>query len=625
MGNLIKKSVVYCIILRGVSLFFRWWGVWAQEEQLTKEERVKKIYTHDQYIPLMDVQETKRSLESLMRSLDEVTTELEEQKSRNVKVGAKLDNAELLRNNIIKDMTATQLDLRNKEKEIQDLVSRIHVGELALKTIVKDLEDLEGYIWTYSKFLFKITNDFYLNEEAISDIKLLAKSEEIGVTLSKDDMVRLLHDQMTIAFEQMQSYYEKYEKERLRLNIVIGIYEQSIKDAEESLVYLDQQAKHLETIEQLLEDEKEYADKELSSVLASEIQLKQQIGKLKDITKTIEKTWSWSSNAHVNVLLKLADLPNDARYFSRPLRLVPPLVEASEVLSENTSEWWIFLASEQGDEIYAPAPSIVYEVVTDKEFGLQRVILIHKYGYVSILSPFNKVFVKKNQVLQRGEIIGLSWGKPWTKGASSKSKKSHTHRQILKNGVMIDPLQYVDLSVYQDETELAPVYRIKRKQDYLSRKVSLDDLPELVGETVEQRRDYFLWRLKAWPFSDPNLWLNASKSTGVDPVFWMCIWAAETSFRNFKTGNNIWNVGNTDSWATREFASPQSWVSSLFATLINQYLGDYHTMDQLSRFWNKTGPIYASSSFNWQKNIMRCLSMIYEQNVSEQYFFRIVN
>lgn len=57
---------------------------------------------------------------------------------------------------------------------------------------------------------------------------------------------------------------------------------------------------------------------------------------------------------------------------------------------------------------------------------------------------------------------------------------------------MIDPLQYVDLSVYQDETELAPVYRIKRKQDYLSRKVSLDDLPELVGETVEQRRDYFL-------------------------------------------------------------------------------------------------------------------------------------
>ena len=166
-------------------------------------------------------------------------------------------------------------------------------------------------------------------------------------------------------------------------------------------------------------------------------------------------------------------------------------------------------------------------------------------------------------------------------------------------------------------------YHLKRKQDYLSRSIDLSDVPHLQWETVEQRRDYFLSKSGNSIFGDPWLRVEAAKGTWIDPIFGICIGAAETSYRNFKSGNNIGNVGNDDSGNTIVYDSPLAWVRAIYRTLWNQYLGEYTMMSQLSRYGNKTWSIYASDPINWQKNIMRCLSMMYEVNVPEEYFFRI--
>jgi hypothetical protein len=42
----------------------------------------------------------------------------------------------------------------------------------------------------------------------------------------------------------------------------------------------------------------------------------------------------------------------------------------------------------------------------------------------------------------------------------------------------------------------------------------------------------------------------------------------------------------------------------------------------LSRFGNKDGKIYASSSINWQTNVTKCLSQIKGFYVPEDYPFR---
>ena len=81
----------------------------------------------------------------------------------------------------------------------------------------------------------------------------------------------------------------------------------------------------------------------------------------------------------------------------------------------------------------------------------------------------------------------------------------------------------------------------------------------------------------------------------------------ETSlWRNLKTWYNVWNIWNTDSWDTQTFSTPRNWVYWMAKTLNNRFLGKYDEMSMLSRYWNKTWAIYASSDFNWHNNIKKC-------------------
>jgi len=57
-------------------------------------------------------------------------------------------------------------------------------------------------------------------------------------------------------------------------------------------------------------------------------------------------------------------------------------------------------------------------------------------------------------------------------------------------------------------------------------------------------------------------------------------------------------------------------------TLNNAYLGSYHTINQLSRYGNKDGKIYASSPINRQTNVLKCLSQIKGYYIPEDFPFR---
>jgi hypothetical protein len=57
-------------------------------------------------------------------------------------------------------------------------------------------------------------------------------------------------------------------------------------------------------------------------------------------------------------------------------------------------------------------------------------------------------------------------------------------------------------------------------------------------------------------------------------------------------------------------------------TLNNQFLWHYHTIDQLSRYGNPNGSIYASSPVNRQTNVIKCLSQIKWYYVPEDFPFR---
>lgn len=98
--------------------------------------------------------------------------------------------------------------------------------------------------------------------------------------------------------------------------------------------------------------------------------------------------------------------------------------------------------------------------------------------------------------------------------------------------------------------------------------------------------------------------------------------AESTLGRYLSTDDNIGNIGNNDRWDRFAFWSALAWARAIAQTLNNQYLGDYHTINQLSRYGNPDGMIYASSPINWQTNVTKCLSQIKGYYVPEDFPFR---
>lgn len=109
----------------------------------------------------------------------------------------------------------------------------------------------------------------------------------------------------------------------------------------------------------------------------------------------------------------------------------------------------------------------------------------------------------------------------------------------------------------------------------------------------------------------------------VYPEVLICIAYADTSLGNFlKTPNNIGNVGNTDSGKTKYMHTAEQWVAAIWQTLTNQYLWDYVSINQLSRYWNDDWKIYASSTVNRHNNVTNCLGMIRDKWVPDDFAFR---
>lgn len=189
----------------------------------------------------------------------------------------------------------------------------------------------------------------------------------------------------------------------------------------------------------------------------------------------------------------------------------------------------------------------------------------------------------------------------------------------------IDPLTELDLSIFPAKSLLLDTYKTKFAADLELRNsvIHISDVPMMTDKTDEEKRATFLKRFGAAPYNDVTLWETAAKDTNIDVDLGICIGLAETSLgRYFASSNNIGNVGNNDRGDRVDKVSPLAGIQAIYQTLNNSYLGGYHTIFELSGFGNKDGAIYASSPYNRQKNVSRCLSSIKGYVVPEDYPFR---
>jgi hypothetical protein len=195
---------------------------------------------------------------------------------------------------------------------------------------------------------------------------------------------------------------------------------------------------------------------------------------------------------------------------------------------------------------------------------------------------------------------------------------------VYRYGLPVDPLSVLDLSVITHwENVLPEEYRIKYLNDTIVRPIDVSSLEFSEGATVDERAQHFINSYAKGIYRDVNFWNSVVHATNIDRDMVICVAFAESTLGNYlSTSNNIGNVGNNDRGDRIAYTTPFEGARLIALTLNNQYLGKYHTINQLSRYGNTDGKIYASSPINWQTNVLKCLSKIKGYTIPEDFPFR---
>ncbi len=513
------------------------------------------------------------------------------------------------------------------------------IQQIALykKEIIKANEELKNsrlgsrntkeQIKDFLNVIYKLDNKLYDNDSGkIDTLKLLINSDNVPRTLANDYAIQSMIIQLNNLIKNFDEE-EQYQIENVqKFNSLKKQSQVKLREYQTDLEKLQQQKSYLIQFLGLYKSDKDQRKYTIAQLFESTKSVYDKIEEsLNDIKKEIYK---WDINIDKK-LKQLEEMDNNNSKYPVAWPLYPIYDIQSYFGDSNFQkehgfpQQWIQIKADQWTPVYAARDGIVYLVADNEEIWINRAMIVHTDGYVSVYEYLNRTTISIGDVVRRGQLIGYSWWEPGTRWAWFISKWPNLTFMVFKNWIAIDPFELLDASQVQDKSVLPEWYHIKYLRDKYARSIDITNLKIMEWNTVDERAHQFLALYGVGIYKYLQLWEDAVKGTNVDRDFVICVAFAESTLGKYlSTENNIGNVGNDDSWNRVPMQSALWWARAIALTVNNRHLWHYHTINQLSRYGNSDGKIYASSPINWQTNVLKCLSQIKWFYIPEDYPFR---
>lgn len=526
-------------------------------------------------------------------------------------------------------------NIDDSSQKLTKLLRKLYVYKQRLQEALDELVETRGNIEVGKQYLnqlllltYKMQREIY-NESGtqVDDLKVFMKSADISQVLVGNDMLNSLlvqiNDLMKLATSQ--------EKEKTALITKLT----TLKSESQKL--LTQYQQDIETLQQkkqyLITFMSLYQQKKLQYLTEQTIakEIKQNQDAISALVKDILSKNYREENAipsQIELLNKQKDTSDKetapVAWPAYPVSQISTIFKDADFEKENGfKNLNIEMAVDQGTAVYAMRDGVVYSVHQGSD-QISWLLIVHTDGYVSAYSYLSSIAVEPGEMVKRGQFIARSGGEPGTAGAGFKSEGANLTFYLFKDGIAIDPLTVLDLSVVVDRDAVLPEeYRLKYFNDQYVRPIDVTNVALIKGDSLDERAQRFLSSYAVGVYKNVAFWDQVVAGTNIDRDMVICIGFAESTLGKFlSTDNNIGNVGNNDRGDRIAYNNPFNGARLIALTLNNKYLGDYHTIKQLSRYGNEDGKIYASSPINWQSNVQKCLSKIKGFYVPEDYPFR---
>jgi len=578
-----------------------------------------------------DVQNAMSNMDSLKKNLDEVTKQLyildEKERGNDNSISDKYRATRKEIVNVIQTINDTSTTITDQLEKIVTYKKLMLLTYKDIQSSRSGMVETKQYIEDFSNFIYKLDNKLY-NEKTntIDDIKLLVNSDNIPRTLANDNMIQGMMVQLNDLMDSFKDNEEAQTETMKKLNDLKSKTKDAIEQYQIEIEKLQQKKNYLLQFMKLYQGDTTQKQLSMNNFFDS---TKSVYEKTIELIKNLKK-WVYTVDFDMDKKLKsLEKIENDNQAYPVAWPLYP-IEEIQTYFGDlNFQKQYgiphigIQIKATQKTPVYAARNGIVYFVADNDEIGINRAMIVHTDGYVTVYQYLNSTVVKPGDIVRRGQLIWYSWGEPGTRGAGFISKGANLTFEIFKDGIALDPFEILDASIVKDKEALPDGYQIKYLRDKYARAIDITNLQLMSGETLAIREAQFLGRYGVGIYRQVAFREDVVKGTNIDKDMVMCIAFAESTLgRHLSTNANIGNVGNNDRWDRVPFQSAYAGARAIPLTLNNAYLWQYHTINQLSRYGNKDGKIYASSPINRQTNVLKCLSQIKGYYIPEDFPFR---
>jgi murein DD-endopeptidase MepM/ murein hydrolase activator NlpD len=415
MKKYLGKTIISLIL--GIFLIGVAFGL-AQEN--TNETNDSPAIENNQEIQDLNnkITENKNKIESLKKAAAEYAQKIEEYKGLSANLKNQLG---LLDNQIIKielDTRTAQLQIDKAKLEIESMDYQIGQNE----------SEIERYKLNLIEYIRRIANN---DQKSYLEILIINNSfsefftqitylEQIQSDLQNSiDHLKMLKE--TVEVQKSDKELQKQELENAKNELQLKEYKLLDEQKAKEVILLETKTSEIQ-FQKLLQEAKQKQNQIDTDILGLQTQVKDKIVRLrKEGTTATTTLLNWPvPSKYVTAYFHDPDYP--FRYvYEHPA---------------------IDIRAKQGTQIQAPADGYVARTV-DAGYGYSYIIIIHDNGLSTLYGHVSAIYVKTDNYVNAGDVIGLSGGMPGTRGAGRMTIGPHLHFEVRLNGIPVNPLEYL--------------------------------------------------------------------------------------------------------------------------------------------------------------------------------------